>query len=67
MNPNYGYQLYQAERAWTREQILADDTRRGQRAAAISRGTRKLIRKARASLTMALGTPTAREAKIRTT
>jgi hypothetical protein len=67
MNPNYGYQMYQAERVRTRQQILADDARRGQRAAAFSRGSRKLIRKARASLTMALGTPSAREAEIRTT
>jgi hypothetical protein len=67
MNPNYGYQLYQAERVWTHQQILADDARRGQQAAAISRGTRKLMSKARSSLTQALGIIGTKEAEIRTT
>src|SRR6266702_1060626 len=29
MNPNYGYQLYQAERPQTRAEVLAGDARRG--------------------------------------
>ena len=29
MNPNYGYQLYQAQRTMTRAEVLAGDTRRG--------------------------------------
>jgi hypothetical protein len=33
MNPNYGYQLYQAERTQTRAEVLAGDARRGRRAA----------------------------------
>ena len=28
MNPNYGYQLYQAERTQTRAEVLAGDARR---------------------------------------
>jgi hypothetical protein len=40
MNPNYGYQLYQAERIQTRAEILAGDARRGRRAAASRRGRR---------------------------
>jgi hypothetical protein len=27
MNPNYGYQLYQAERTQTRAEVLASDAR----------------------------------------
>ena len=34
MNPNYGYQLYQAERTQTRAEVLAGDARRGRWAAA---------------------------------
>ena len=48
MNPNYGYQLYQAQRTMTRAEVLADDARRGRRAAAISRGSRRLANTARA-------------------
>jgi hypothetical protein len=33
MTPNYGYQLYQAERIQTRAEMLASDARRGRRAA----------------------------------
>ena len=40
MNPNYGYQLYQAERPQTRAEVLADDGRRGRWAAASRRGRR---------------------------
>jgi len=41
MNPNYGYQLYQAERPQTRAEILAVDARRGRWAAAHSRRGRR--------------------------
>ena len=40
MNPNYGYQLYQAERPQTRAEVLAGDAQRGRWAAA-SRGSRR--------------------------
>ena len=38
MNPNYGYQLYQAERPQTRAEVLAGDARRGRWAAASGAG-----------------------------
>ena len=38
MNPNYGYQLYLAERTRTRAEVLAGDARRGRWAAASRRG-----------------------------
>ena len=38
MSPNYGYQLYQAERTQTRAEILAGDARRGRWAQASRRG-----------------------------
>jgi hypothetical protein len=41
MNPNHGYQLYQAERPQTRAEILAADARRGRWAAAQSRRGRR--------------------------
>ena len=44
MNPNYGYQLYQAQRVTPRAEILAADAQRGRQAAAISRGSRRLAR-----------------------
>ena len=44
MNPNYGYQLYQAQRVTSRAEARAADDRRGRQAAAISRGTRRLAR-----------------------
>jgi hypothetical protein len=44
MNPNFGYQLYQAHRVTPRAEILAADAQRGRQAAAISRGTRRLAR-----------------------
>jgi hypothetical protein len=44
MNPNYGYQLYQAQRVTSRAEILAADARRGRQAVTISRGTRRLAR-----------------------
>ena len=40
MNPNYVYQLYQAQRVTPRAEIIAADARRGRQAAAITRGTR---------------------------
>jgi hypothetical protein len=46
MNPNYGYQLYQAQRVTPHAEILAADARRGQQAATISRGTRRVARTA---------------------
>lgn len=49
MNPNYGYQLYQAQRVRTRAEELADDMRRGRQAAAVSRAGRGFARKARVS------------------
>ena len=39
MNPNYGYQLYQAQRVTPRAELLARDARRGRQAAAVSHGT----------------------------
>jgi hypothetical protein len=47
MNPNYGYQLYQAERPQTRGEILAGDARRGRWAAASRRGRRNPARRDR--------------------
>ena len=44
MNPNYGYQLYQAERTQTRAEVLAADTRRGRWAADSRRGRRSPAR-----------------------
>jgi hypothetical protein len=40
MNPNYGYQLYQAQRTTPRTEIIARDAQRGRQAAAVTRGTR---------------------------
>jgi hypothetical protein len=47
MNPNYGYQLYQAERTQTRAEVLAGDARRGRGAAASRRGRRSPARTGR--------------------
>jgi hypothetical protein len=44
MNPNYGYQLYQAQRVTPRAEIIAGDARRGRQAAAVTRRTRRLAR-----------------------
>jgi hypothetical protein len=44
MNPNYTYQLYQAQRVTSRAEIRAADDRRGRQAAAVSRGGRRLTR-----------------------
>jgi hypothetical protein len=45
MNPNYGYQLYQAERTRTRAEVLAGDTQRGRWAATFRRGHRSRARR----------------------
>jgi hypothetical protein len=47
MNPNYGYQVYQAERTQTRAEVLAGDAQRGRRAAASRRGRRSPARTGR--------------------
>ena len=47
MNPNYGYQLYQAERPQTRAEVLAGDARRGRWAAASRRGRQSPARTGR--------------------
>ena len=48
MNPNYGYQLYQAERTQTRAEVLAGDAQRGRWAAVYSRrGRRSAARRGR--------------------
>jgi len=47
MNPNYGYQLYQAERTQPRAEVLAGDARRGRWAAASRRGRRSPARQGR--------------------
>ncbi|MGH3286862.1 MAG: hypothetical protein ACRDPD_19630 [Streptosporangiaceae bacterium] len=44
MNPNYAYQLYQAQRVTTRAEIRAADVRLGRQAAVLSRGGRRLTR-----------------------
>jgi hypothetical protein len=44
MNPNYTYQLYQAQRVTPRAEIIAADARRGRQVAAVTRGTRRLAR-----------------------
>jgi hypothetical protein len=53
MNPNYGYQLYQAQRVTPRAEILAADAQRGRQAAAARRWSRRL---ARATLGQLAGT-----------
>ena len=45
MNPNYGYQLYQAQRVPTRREMIADGTRRGHHAATFTRHLRHLTRR----------------------
>jgi len=44
MNPNYGYQLYQAQRVRPRAEIIAGDVQRGRQAAAVTRASRRLAR-----------------------
>jgi hypothetical protein len=48
MNPNYGYQLYQAQRIQTRAEIMASDAGRGHAAAAAARNSRRTVRTTRA-------------------
>lgn len=64
MNPHYGYQLYQAERAKTRAEILADDARLGCQAAAVFRGSRVLAGKASTPGIMALNAIRAAAAQV---
>jgi len=64
MNPNYGYQLYQAERTQTRAEILSGDARRGQAAAASARRARRgTARKPRARGILALSIIAGRTAR----
>jgi hypothetical protein len=44
MNPNYAYQLHQAQRVTSRAETLARDYQRGRQAAAVSRGSRRVAR-----------------------
>jgi hypothetical protein len=44
MNPNFAYELHQAQRVTSRAEIRAADDRRGRQAAAASRGSRRLAR-----------------------
>jgi hypothetical protein len=55
MNPNYGYQLYQAGRTMSRAEMLAGDDRRGRRAAATRRGAQSATRRVRAWAGAAFG------------
>jgi len=52
MNPNYGYQLYQAQRATSRAEIIAGDAERGRQAKAVTRGTRRLAGGVRTARTL---------------
>jgi hypothetical protein len=54
MNPYDGHRLHQVQRAKTRAEILADDARRGRRAAGVFRGSRALAGEASAPCIMAL-------------
>ena len=65
MNPNYGYQLYLAERTQTRADVLAGDARRGQWVAAARRGRggRSTARNGRGRGIMALNIFTGRTAR----
>ena len=49
MNPNYGYQLYQAQRITPRAEILAADIQRGRQAAAVTSGAARLAGGTRAA------------------
>jgi hypothetical protein len=64
MNPYYGYQLYQVQRAKTRAEILADDARRGRQAAKVFRGSRALPGEARTPGIMALNAIRAMAAQV---
>ena len=64
MNLYDGYQLYQVRRTRTRAEILADDARRGRRAAAVSRGARALAGQAGAPGIMAMNALRAMAAQV---
>ncbi len=49
MNLNYGYQLSQAQRDMSRQEIITRDEQRGQQAAAAARAYRRLARRVRTS------------------
>jgi hypothetical protein len=49
MNPNYGYQLYQAQRITPRTEILARDAQLGRQVAGVARRTRRLARAVRSA------------------
>jgi hypothetical protein len=66
MIPNYGYQLSQERRTRTRAELLAGDARLGRQAAAVSRGSRAVARRARASAGFALKAIAAVEARATT-
>ena len=51
MNPNYGYQLYQAQHVTTRTQMIAEDAHRGRQAAEFSRTCRGILRQAANTIT----------------
>jgi hypothetical protein len=53
MNPNYGYQLYQAQRVSTRADAIAADALRGRQAAAVARRSRALAHLGRALVSRA--------------
>ena len=63
MNPNYGYQLYQAQRTKTRAEVIAGDARLGRQAAALFRGSRAQAGKPSAPHVTALNTIRALAAK----
>jgi hypothetical protein len=65
MNPNYGYQLYQAQRTRARAEILAGDARLGRQAAAVFRGSRALAGQAATPGIMALNAIRAITAQVR--
>jgi len=49
MNPNYGYQLYQAQRTIPRTELLTADIQRGRQVAAVTREARRLASGTRAA------------------
>ena len=71
MNPNSGYQLYQAERPQSRAEALAGDARRGRWAAASRHGRRSPARRSPArqgrgrGIMVMLASRTARTIEIR--
>jgi hypothetical protein len=65
MNPYDGHRLYRIQRTKTRAEILADDARRGRRAASVSGGSRALAGEARTAGIMALNAIRAMAAQVR--